>query len=104
MIRFIAEKRDLQGYSVADVIVGKAAAMLFIKAEIAEVYAEVMSEPGYSFLKEHAIPCSYATLTKRIINRKGDGICPMEEAVVGIHDVEQGYLALKSRLAQLQKK
>lgn len=43
MMRFIAEGRDLSGCSAADVIVGKASAMLFVKAGINEVYGKVMS-------------------------------------------------------------
>ena len=103
MMQFLAERRDLNGYSVADVIVGKAAAMLFVKAGIRDVYGEVMSEAGYRYLQEHHIPCAYGTLTEKIINRKGDGICPMELAVALLDDPEEGYIALKDRLAQLQK-
>lgn len=103
MMRFLGEGRYLNGYSVADVIVGKAAAMLFVKAGIREVYGEVMSEAGYRYLQEHHIPCAYGTLTDKIINRKGDGICPMELAVTQLDDPEEGYIALKDRLAQLQK-
>ena len=103
MMRFLGEGRDLKGYSVADVIVGKAAAMLFVKAGIRVVYGEVTSEAGYTYLQEHEIPCAYGTLTEKIINRKGDGICPMELAVTLLDDPEEGYIALKDRLAQLQK-
>jgi hypothetical protein len=103
MMRFLAEGRDLTGYSVADVIVGKAAAMLFVKAGIRAVYGAVMSEAGYACLQAHHIPCTYGTLTERIINRRGDGVCPMEQTVAQLDDPEEGYRALKERLAQLQK-
>ena len=103
MMRYLAEGRDLNGYSVADVIVGKAAAMLFVKAGIRVVYGEVMSEAGYRYLQEHHIPCAYGTLTEKIINSKGGGICPMELAVAQLDDPEEGYIALKDRLVQLQK-
>ena len=103
MMRFIAEGRDLNGYSAADVIVGKAVAMLFVKAGIREVYGEVTSEEGYAYLQERHIPCSYSTLTKKIINRKGDGICPMEQTVAELDDPEEGYNALKERPAHLQE-
>lgn len=103
MIRFMEEGRDLRGYAVADIIVGKAAAMLFIKAGIREVYGEVMSRAGYDLLQHHAIHCAYATLTEKIINRKGDGICPMEQTVARIDDPEEGYIALKKRLSELRK-
>lgn len=103
MMNYFEEKRELRGFSVADVIVGKAAAMLFVKAGIAEVYGEVMSVSARDYLSKHNIPCSFGTLTERIINRKGDGICPMEQAVAETNDCEAGYLALKNRLDELKQ-
>ena len=41
---FIDSGTDLKGYSVADTIVGKAAALLFIKCGIKSVYAKTLSE------------------------------------------------------------
>ena len=103
MMRFLDESYDLCGYSVADIIVGKAAAMLFVEADIREVYGDVMSESGYRYLQTHGISASYAKLSDKIINRRGDGICPMEQAVINIADAEEGYLALKSKLEEMRR-
>ena len=81
MMDFIEEGRDVAGYSVADKIVGKAAAFLFVLARVREVYAEVLSAEGKRVLDENGIPCSFSALTDKIINRKGDGMCPMETLV-----------------------
>lgn len=51
MMKFIAEKKNLSGYSAADIIVGKAAAILFVKAEIISVYGKVMSKAAKLFWK-----------------------------------------------------
>ncbi len=101
MMRLIEQGRDLRGYSVCDVIVGKAAAMLFVKAGVRAVYGEIMSESGYRYLQRYAVPCSYGALTERIINRKGDGICPMEQAVAGLDDPEEGYATLRMKEVEL---
>lgn len=103
MMRFIANGHDLSGYAVADQIVGKAAAMLFVKAGITTVHGKIMSAAGQDYLNKHHIPCSWDTLTDKIINRKGDGICPMEKTVTEIEDTEQGYLALKRKLQEMRK-
>ena len=103
MMRFIDENKDLCGYSVADVIVGKTAAILFVKAGISAVHGKVMSESGKAYLESHSIPCTYDILTKRIINRHGTDICPMEKTVAEIDDAETGYIALKSRLNEIKK-
>ena len=103
MMRYIHEGRDLSGYSAADIIVGKAAAILFVKAGIAAVYGKVMSIAGRDYLIRYNIPCSWDTLTENIINRKGDDICPMEKTVAEISDAEEGYEALKEKLLALSK-
>ena len=103
MIRLMEEGRDLRGYAVADIIVGKAAALLFIKAGIREVYGEIMSRAGFDILQQYTIHCAFGTLTEKIINRKGDGVCPMEQTVIRIDNPEEGYIALKKRLSELWK-
>lgn len=102
MMKLIGEGRNLSGFSAADVIVGKAAAMLFVKAGIVAVHGVVMSQSGKAFLEKSGVFCSFDTLTGKIVNRKGDGICPMEQAVDGIEDVEEGYQALAQRLKEMK--
>lgn len=98
MIRLINEDRDLRGYSVADIIVGKAVALLFVKAGIKEVFGKVMSFEGRNYLLQHNVCCTWDILTKKIINRTNDGICPMEEAVENINDADEAYLLLSALL------
>ncbi len=103
MMGFIAEGRDLSGYSAADVIVGKAAAMLFVKAGIVCVHAKTMSRAGKDLLEKHGIPCTYDLLTERIVNRSGTNICPMEKTVSDIDDPETGYAALRQCIEEMKK-
>ena len=81
----------LSGAFVADRIVGKAAAMLLVRGGAVEVYAEVISEPALEVFKAHRIICLYGTVVKNIINRDKTGICPMEQAVSGVDDIEKAY-------------
>ena len=103
MMRFLGENRDLRGYAAADVIVGKAAAMLFVRAGIVAVYGEVMSKAAKKYLEERQIFCEYTTLTDAIINRKGDGLCPMEQTVAAIGDPDEGYKALKEKIRSMRR-
>ena len=98
MMNFISEGRDLTGWSAADIIVGKAVAMLFIKSGIISVYGKVMSINAKEILDKHDILCKYEILTDKIINRKGTDICPMEKTVKYINDIEEGYQALRCKL------
>ena len=102
MMKFLAEGRDLSGYSAADQIVGKAVAMLFLKAGICAVYGKVMSIAAKTLLESRGIPVRCDTLTERIINRQGTGICPMEEAVAHTDDIDTAYALLREKLRALQ--
>lgn len=104
MMTFLREGVDLSGFSVADLIVGKAAAMLFVKAGIKEVFAKTLSESGKKVLEDHGIPFEAEILTERIINRMGTDICPMEKAVSSTDDIEEGYVLLREALNKMKNK
>ena len=97
MMNFIAENTPLEGYCAADLIVGKAAAMLFAKCGIKEVFAKTLSEAGQAVLERYAIKYEYETLTEKIINRAGTDVCPMEKAVTSVDDLEEAYRVLKDK-------
>lgn len=103
MMKFIEEDLNLEGYSVADIIVGKAAAMLFVKAKVKTVFGKVMSKEALTYLTIHNIECNYEKLVETIINRMGNDICPMEKTVKDINDYEIGYEALKQKLQEMRK-
>lgn len=103
MMDFLAEGVDLTGYSVADVVVGKAVALLFVKSGIVNVFAKTLSESGKKILETNGIPFEYEVLTEKIINRAGTDICPMEKAVLATDSPEEAYELLKNQLKLLQK-
>lgn len=103
MIDFISDGVKLEGYSVADLVVGKAAAMLFVYAGIKEVFAKTISKGGAQFLQKHNVPYTYEVLADNIISRKGDDICPMEKVVLNVEDEQQAFCLIKEKLEQLRK-
>lgn len=88
----------LKDASVADKIVGRAAAMIMIYAGVKEVYASVISNAAIEALKEAGISVTYSMSAIAISNRRGDGICPMERAVAPIKDPEAAYKALREKV------
>jgi len=93
-------------YSAADKIVGKAAAMLYKLLGVKEIYGEVMSISAIKFLEQNNLNFKYKINTKEIINRKGTGICPMEQTVLNIENPIEAKKALDNKLKELinQKK
>ena len=102
MMGFIAEGKDLNGFSAADLIVGKAVAMLFVKCKIKNVFAKTLSRSGKQILERYKIHCEYETLTDKIINRDRTDICPMEKTVAVTDDIEEGYKLLSAKLASMK--
>lgn len=98
MMNFIKIGVDLTGYSVADIVVGKAAALLFVKCGIKSVFAKTLSEYGKMILDVYGIDYEYEVLTEKIINCAGTDICPMEKAVINTDNPEEAYLILKKKI------
>ncbi len=101
LMRMLQEGRDLRGYACADRVIGKAAAMLMVKAGITSVYGGLVSVPAKAYLEVHGISCTCKEVVERIKNRQNTGFCPMEETVMEIEDIEQAYIALRNKLAQM---
>ena len=93
--------RDLVGFSAADRVVGRGAAFLYVLLGVTELYASVMSEAAAVLLDTHGISYTCGSLVPRIINRKGDGFCPIECAVMDITEPHEAFAAIKDRLATL---
>lgn len=92
------EPENLEGSSVADKVVGKAAALLLIYGRVGEVYAEIISESAAEYLQEHRIPFDFGRKVPYILNRDGTGMCPMEQRCLQIDDPGEGYEALKKMI------
>lgn len=102
LMQFIQEGK--KGYYVADKIVGKAAAYLFILLEVKAVYADTISVAGLKVLEDNNIPVYYRQLVEYIINRIGDDMCPMEKTVKDIDDPKLAHQALAEKINEMQVK
>lgn len=103
MVEFIKNGINLENFSVADLIVGKAVALLFVKCKIANVFAKVISKSGLEILNENNIYVEYDKLTENIINRKCTDICPMEKSVMDTKDPSIAYRLICDTLDALNK-
>lgn len=92
----------LEGAFVADRIIGKAAAMLLISMHVASVYGEIMSREAEKLLLASGIEVEYGMLTDHIVNRTGDGLCPMEQAVRDLTDCAAAPAVLRKRIEELR--
>ena len=103
LLDLLKSNTDVSGFSVADKVVGKAAAFLYCLLNIRELYTPVISQPALEVLQNAGISVVYDTLVSAIQNRTKDGYCPMERAVWDIHDAHAAYSAICDTLKKLTK-
>ena len=101
LLKWVLAKAPLQGFSAADKVVGKAAAFLYALMEVDGVYAQVMSEGAYQTLLRHGIQPFYGLRVPGIINRTGDGPCPMEQAVRDVQNAGEALVRIQETLAAI---
>ena len=101
LVRLLQSGRSYVGYSAADKVVGRATAFLYVLLGAREVYAKVMSKEALSVLRSAGIRTEIGTLCDNIINRRGDGICPFEAAVLDIGDAREAYDAVLEKMKEM---
>ena len=89
---------DYRGYFAADKVVGAAAALLYAYMGVAELCALVMSERAAQVCERHGIAYRCDRVVPHIINRKGDGVCPMEQAVAQTDDPRAAVSIIADKL------
>jgi hypothetical protein len=88
LVDWIAAGVDLRGYSAADRVVGRAAALLYALAGVVAVHANLASQPALAVCAAHGIRAEADTTVPGILNRDRTGPCPMEAAVAGTDQPE----------------
>jgi hypothetical protein len=72
----------LRGACLADKVIGNAVALIVVHAGIRAVDTRVASAPAVRLLAAHGVPCRAERTVPQILNRRGDGPCPMEKATL----------------------
>ncbi len=92
--------------SVADKVVGKAAAALMILGGVKAIFADIISLPAIALFASTAsdVDVSYNNKVEYIVNRTQTGWCPMELACKEAKTPEECLEKIKAKLAELSKK
>jgi hypothetical protein len=81
--------------SVADRIIGKAAALLCAYSEVKAAYAVTLSEGGLRVLQKQHILCKYENLVPLILNAKQADQCPLERLVENVNNPREAYWKIR---------
>ncbi len=85
--------------SLADKIVGKAVAMVAASANLRAVYSPLASEGARRVLAVRQIELTAERLVPLILNKRGDGPCPLERLTLPLEEPPDAVRALKEFVA-----
>lgn len=86
---YTTRKEILPGSTVADKVIGKAAAMILVNGRIKALYAELISDAAIEVLKDTDIVFEYSKRVSMILNREGNGMCPIEKISSMTEDINK---------------
>ena len=87
--------------TVVDRIMGRGAVMLAALINAKTIKTPIISETALELAKVHGLTVEADKVVPYIINREGNGRCPIETSVLEIEDVQEGYEAIKAAIAKL---
>lgn len=101
LVTWLEAGQDMTGFSAADRVVGRATAFLYCLLGVSQVYARVMSRPAAQVLEERGVAWQAGELVDGIINRRGTGPCPFENAVLDIDSPQEALAAILKKMEQM---
>jgi hypothetical protein len=87
---------SLRNASVADRVVGKAVALLFVYSKISHAYGEFLSQKAKIVLKRNGIFFEWKTIINNVLDSTQKDICPFEKVALGITQPEEAYKTFKA--------
>lgn len=98
----LTEQPDvLKGAMIADKVIGKGAAALMILGGVKTVYTDVISSPAMDLFAGNGIEVRYGKIVANIINRSGDGICPVEKLCLECNTAEACLPQIRNFIKQI---
>lgn len=85
----VSEPEILLDSYVADKVVGKGAAALMVLGKVSRLHTHIISIPALALLRNAGINVDYDIKVEYIINREGNGRCPVETLCDGTDKPEE---------------
>ena len=104
LLSLLQMRRSFVGAVAADKCVGAGAAHLYILLGVRAVWANFISISAIQILQNNGIDVFFDQSVPNIINRKGNGICPIEEAVLVAENSHEAYELIIDTLKNLEQK
>jgi hypothetical protein len=90
---------ECRGASLADKVVGHAVAVVVLQAGITGVATPLASRTAADLLEAHGVELMPTTVIPQILNRRGDGPCPLERLTRSAASPQEALAKLREFLA-----
>ena len=105
LYRLLEEEPELlDGAFVADKVVGKGAAALMILGGVEELFADVVSRAALDLFAAAGKAVAYTVAVPHIINRAGDGICPVERLCAEAQTAKECLPLIEGFIRKMQER
>lgn len=94
-------KSELRGSSIADKVIGKAAAMICEYAGIKELSTKLISENAINVLENTSIIYNYEKSVPYIKNRDQSGMCPVETLSLKTNNIDELLIGVSNFLKSI---
>lgn len=94
----------LRGGLAADKVVGRGAALLFVRCGVSGLYARVVSSGALDVLRRGGVRVEFDTEVPHIINRSGTGICPVEQLTACTDDPDEAFSLIRRFIENQRQK
>ena len=102
LLELLSTKDSFGEYVAADKTVGAGAAHLYVLLGVRALWANIVSRSAIDVLEKNGITVAFGECVPYIINRRGDGQCPIETAVAYASSSEEAYELIIDALKRLQ--
>lgn len=104
LLTLLESERSFIGAIAADKTVGAGAAHLYVLLGVKALWANVISTSALRVLEQNGIEAYYKECVPYIINRQGNGACPIETAVKDAKNSKDAFELIIEALNELGKK
>lgn len=87
--------------TVVDRIMGRGAMILAVLINAKIIKTPIISETALALAEIYGLTVEAEKIVPYIVNREGNGRCPIETSVLGIEDVQEGYEVIKETIVKL---
>lgn len=94
----------LVGASVADKVIGKAAAALMITGKVKEIYADTISQAAIDILANTDIKLDYKKKVPYIQSRDQSGWCPLERLTKEEESIDNLFTLIENFIQSMRSK